>query len=142
MSEETDALRVGLDRFSHRQARRHIEEAQRQELIERRAGAGGGIGPLLDVDAEAAARRHVHGSKRALEEAFETGAGILGSMAGQRERLKSTHRRLLDVLNRVGLSDSVLRLAERRQRLDQLLVYGGMAATLLLVGLLYWWLKM
>ena len=138
MAEETDALRMGLDRFSHRQQRRQVEEQQRRELLERRIGAGS---PVVDVDAEARAARHVHNSKRVLEEAYETGVGIVGSMAGQRERLKATHRKVLDVLNAVGLSDSVLRLAERRQRLDKLLVYGGMLVTLLLVGLLYWWWK-
>lgn len=46
------------------------------------------------------------------------------------------------MLNSIGLSDSVLRLAERRQRLDKLLVYGGMLLTLLLVVGLYWWKKM
>ena len=49
---------------------------------------------------------------------------------------------VLDVLNRIGLSDSVLRLAERRQRLDKLLVYGGMLVTLVVVVGLYWWKKM
>ena len=74
-----------------------------------------------------------------LEEAYETGVGIIGAMGGQRERLKATHRKVLDVLNRVGLSDSVLRLAERRQRLDKVLAYGGMAVVTLLVVGLYWW---
>jgi Golgi SNAP receptor complex protein 2 len=140
VGEETDAMRVGLDRFSHRQQRRHVEEAQRRELMERRAGGGGGV--LMDVDSEIRAQRHVHNSKRVLEEAYETGVGIIGSMSGQRERLKATHRRVLDVLNRVGLSDSVLRLVERRQRLDQVMVYGGMLGLLLFVGLLFWWVKM
>ena len=72
--------------------------------------------------------------------------------ARQHTRLRSgfphssrpSHRppQVLDVLNSVGLSDSVLRLAERRQRLDKALVYGGMALTLLLVLGLYWWKKM
>lgn len=183
VAEEADALRVGLDRFTHRQQHRHLEEQHRQELFERRAGGGGGV--LLDAEAEAKAARHVHRSKQArgggveggqgggpcicyaagtwqhcrqrgarhlcpapspapphtqvLEEAYETGVGIIGAMGGQRERLKATHRKVLDVLNRVGLSDSVLRLAERRQRLDKLLVYGGMIAVLLLVVGLYWW---
>ncbi|KAI7838538.1 hypothetical protein COHA_007681 [Chlorella ohadii] len=139
VAEEADALRAGMDRFGHRQQRRHVEEAQRRELMER--GAGGG-GPLMDVDAEMKAARHVHRSKQVLEEAYETGVGIIGAMSGQRDRLKATHRKVLDVLNRIGLSDSVLRLAERRQRLDKLLVYGGMLLTLLLVVGLYWWKKM
>lgn len=55
--------------------------------------------------------------------------------------LQATHRKVLDVLNRVGLSDSLLRVAERRQRIDRLLVQGGMLLVVVLVGLLYWWLK-
>ena len=137
MAEETDALRVGLDRFLHRQQRRHGEEQQRKELLERRAGGGA----VVDVDAEVRATRQVHNSKRVLEEAYETGVSIISSMAGQRDRLKATHRRVLDVLNAVGLSDSVLRLAERRQRMDRLVVYGGMLATLLLLALFWLWWK-
>lgn len=45
------------------------------------------------------------------------------------------------MLNRVGLSDSVLRIADRRVRMDKLLVYGGMLLVVLVVGGLYWWLK-
>lgn len=148
VSEETDALRSGLDRFSSRQQRRHVEEQQRQELLERRAGGPGGPPSFLggggqtSMEADLKAARHVHNSRRVLEEAYETGVGIIGSMAGQRERLKATHRKVLDVLNTVGLSDSVLRLVERRQRLDKVLVYGGMLGTLLLVGALYWWVKL
>lgn len=55
---------------------------------------------------------------------------------------QSAQRRLLDVINSVGLSDSLLRMADRRHRTDKLLAYGGMAATLLMVVLLYWYLKM
>lgn len=36
-------------------------------------------------------------SKRAIEEIFETGTNILGSMAASRERLKVRHSRLLFV---------------------------------------------
>ena len=40
--------------------------------------------------------------------------------------LQAAHRKMLDALNSVGLSDSLLRVIERRQRLDKWLVYGGM----------------
>ena len=137
VAEETDALRVGLDRFTHRQQQRQVEERQRQELLARRAGGG----PTFNLDAEMAARKHIDGSKRVLEEAYETGVGILGTMSGNRERLKATHRKVLDVLNTVGLSDSLLRFIERRQHLDKLLAYGGMLLVLIFVIVLYWWYK-
>ncbi|PSC73478.1 Qb-SNARE Bos1 Membrin family [Micractinium conductrix] len=143
VAEETDALAAGLQRFTHRQQRRHAEERQRQELLERRHGGGGPLGGGLGgMEAEVKAARHVTNSKRVLEEAYETGVDIVGAMSGQRERLKATHRKVLDVLNTIGLSDSLLRLVERRHRLDKLLVYGGMLGTLLVVAGVYWLVKL
>lgn len=46
------------------------------------------------------------------------------------------------MLNSVGLSDSLLRVIERRQAWDKLLAYGGMLLTLLFIGVLYWYFKM
>ena len=163
---------------------------------------------------------HVRRSKQVLEETFQTGAAILTSMAGQRERLKvrwetlsggltssadaflsalqfrrhvmvtanpsvnmcnkdrssehgqhwkgdkissgadepsgnysecdrrknpkpccaqSAQRKALDVLNSLGLSDSLLRVIDRRQRMDKWITYGGMLVVCLLIGGLLWW---
>ena len=54
---------------------------------------------------------------------------------------QSAQRKALDVLNSIGLSDSVLRMIDRRQQWDKWLTYGGMAATLLLLALLWWWMR-
>jgi Golgi SNAP receptor complex protein 2 len=59
-------------------------------------------------------------------------------MSGQRERLKRAHKKALDMLNKIGLSESLLKIAERRQKVDKMIVYGGMAGVSLLV-LLVWW---
>ena len=138
VAEEADALRLALDTFGDRQLRRHVDEAQRQELLQRRVD---GHGPMMDLGADMAARKSIHNSKRVLAEAYETGIGVLGSMSGQRDRLKSAHRKVLDVLNAVGLSDSVLRVAERRIAVDKLIAYGGMGLTTLLLIFLYWYFK-
>jgi Golgi SNAP receptor complex protein 2 len=135
VAEEADGLRTGLDRYGSRQAGRQADEAHRRELLQRRGDGR----PAVDLGAEVASRRHVENSRRAVEEAYQTGVGALGAMAAQRDRLKSAQRRVFDVLNAVGLSDSVLRLAERRLAVDKAIAYGGMLAiTALLVGL-YWW---
>jgi Golgi SNAP receptor complex protein 2 len=137
VAEEADAMRSGLDRCGSRQARRQTEEAQHAELLQRRADGR----PAMDLGAEVASRRHVENSKRAAEEAYLTGVDVLGAMAGQRDRLKSAQRRVFDVLNAVGLSDSVLRVAERRLAVDKLIAYGGMLGVTVLLIVLYWWLK-
>ena len=104
-------------------------------------------------------------SKRALEEIHESGANILVNMAGSRERLKvrlfcmmsidlgsssdgvlgtgcctqKAHRKVLDVINSVGLGETLLKLIERRHRMDVWIAYGGMLVVLVVTGLLLWW---
>lgn len=67
--------------------RRRIEEAERADLLSR-SDANGGGGWRANMDDDAQAMGYVQNSKRALEEAFQTGTAILTNMAGQRERLK------------------------------------------------------
>ena len=71
-------------------ARRQVEDQERQELLARRAGQGGAASWRRDPDEEAQTASFVQNSKRALEEAFETGTAALASMSGQRERLKAS----------------------------------------------------
>ena len=54
---------------------------------------------------------------------------------------QGAQRKALDVLHSVGLSESVLRLIERRQRGDKWVVYGGMLGTVLVIGALWWLVK-
>jgi hypothetical protein len=51
-------------------------------------------------------------------------------------------RRLLDIMNILGLSTTVMRLIESRSRQDRLFLFGGMIATLLIMFLVYYYLKM
>ncbi len=44
--------------------------------------------------------------------------------------LQSAQRKLFDVANSLGLSDSVLKVIDRRQKLDKRIVYGGMVGPL------------
>jgi len=137
VAEEADSLRLSLDKYNVQQHRRQVEEQQRTELLQRRAEGR----PAMDLGAEVAARRHVENSKRVVEEAYQTGIGVLSAMSGQRDRLKFAQRKVLDVLNGLGLSDSVLRVAERRIAVDKLIAYGGMLGITVLLIVLYWWLK-
>ncbi|CAH2070812.1 unnamed protein product [Thlaspi arvense] len=50
-------------------------------------------------------------------------------------------RKALDVLNTVGLSNSVLRLIERRNRVDTWIKYAGMIATLVILYLFIRWTR-
>ena len=55
---------------------------------------------------------------------------MLRALRSQSEHLKAAQRRVFDVLSLLGLSQSLLRSADRRVRADRLLVVGGMLFTL------------
>ena len=139
MAEEAAALACALARCG---AASHLRAAEeRTELFHRGGVAGADTSRTLaaEYDAEAAAYASASRANGAVEDLLDGGARVLVAMGAQRERLKAAHRKALDVLHSTGLSDALLRAADRRQRGDAALVYGGMAATtLLFVSLMYW----
>ncbi|KAG2547104.1 membrin-11-like [Panicum virgatum] len=135
LSEEVDSLKETLDRHTLRQQKRILEAKERAELFERANGESSHV--LRIFDDEAQAMQSARSSSRMLEEAYDTGVAILHKYADQRDRLKSAQRKALDVLNTVGLSNSVLKLIERRHRVDKWIAYAGMIITIV-VMIAFW----
>ncbi|KAE9606307.1 hypothetical protein Lalb_Chr10g0106501 [Lupinus albus] len=113
------------------------EAKERAELLRRVNGDSSHV--LRIFDEEAQAMQSVRSSAHELENANAIGEAILSTIHGQRERLKSAHRKALDVLNTVGISNSVLRLIERRNRVDQWIKYAGMLLTVIFVFAFVLW---
>ena len=145
-----------------RNQRKMTEAKERADLLNRGSGEGAHI--LQIFDDEAQAMNSVKNSKRLLEDSFSSGVAILAKYAEQRDRLKvipltqrfdnlhwyltllfwnsqRAQRKALDVLNTVGLSNSVLRLIERRNRVDTWIKYAGMIATIVILYLFIKWTR-
>ena len=116
-----------------RKGAREAQRQERQELLQRRGGGGGagesgsGYGGAGGASQEAQMMGSVARSNQAIEDIFGQGAAILQGMGAQRDRLKRAQRKMLDVLNTMGISEQLLRRAERRMKMDKWIVYGGMA---------------
>ena len=54
--------------------------------------------------------------------------------------LQSAHRRVLDIGNTLGLSNTVMRLIEGRSRQDRIIMLLGMLITLLIMALVWYYL--
>ncbi|ONK65076.1 uncharacterized protein A4U43_C07F33350 [Asparagus officinalis] len=134
---ECDSLKESLERISVRQQSRMQEAKERAELIERANGDGEHV--LSIFDDEAQAMRSARNSHMMIEEAYATGVAILSKYAEQKDHLKQVQRKALDVLNHVGLSNSVLKLIERRHRVDKWVAYTGMAITVIVVYMFWSW---
>ena len=74
-----------------------------------------------------------------VDELMETGRASLDSLRAQRERLKNTHRNALDMINKLGLSDTVMKLINSRDRQDRKIVVGGFVFLFVLFYLCMRW---
>ena len=137
IAEEAESLRDSLEKYNSRNHKRMMEAKERAELLQRANGDSSHV--LRIFDEEAQAMQSVRSSARELENANALGETILSSIHGQRERLKSAQRKALDVLNTVGISNRVLRLIERRNRVDQWIKYAGMILTVIFLFAIILW---
>ncbi|GAB2271010.1 Membrin-11 [Dionaea muscipula] len=139
VAEESVSLKESLDKYFLRHQRRMLEAKERAELLGRMNGESSHV--LRIFDEEAQALQSMRNSARMMEEAYSTGVAILSKFSEQRERMKSAQRKALDILNTVGLSNSVLKLIERRNRVDRWIKYTGMILTVVIVVMFWRWTR-
>ncbi|GJV40962.1 membrin-12 [Tanacetum coccineum] len=137
--EETDSQREGLDTYFQRRQKRLQEAQERTELLNRANGESSHVMRIFDEEAQA--MQSARNSSRMLEEATATGTAILAKYSEQRDRLKGAQRKALDVLNTLGLSNTILRVIERRNRVDQKIKYAGMILTFIIVVAFLRWVR-
>lgn len=127
---ETNFLKNDLRRFEMARQTAY----QRDQLFHRRSVAS--TDAVQDLTAEGDSLKR---SGSQLDELMESGRATMSSLAMQRERLKATHRNALSMINTLGLSNSVMRMIQSRQKNDRYIVYAGMFLCLLVFGVCVWW---
>ena len=63
------------------------------------------------------------------------GEGTLSSLKEQNSALKFIKTKMLNVTNSLGLSNTLIRMIERRNQSDKFILYGGMVFTLFIMFL-------
>eukprot|EP00854_Cymbomonas_tetramitiformis_P009214 gene9214-10921_t len=103
--EETECIGHALDKHATKVHRKMAEEKDRAELLSRFSSGA----MSTSYDPESGALESASNSNKMVDELLATGMSVLSNMAEQRERLKGAQRKMLDVLNTTGLSESLLR---------------------------------
>jgi hypothetical protein len=65
-------------------------------------------------DAEAGAKISIQRSGGMVDDLLAHGASVLGALGDQKDRLKGAQHKMLDLLNTIGVSASLLRVIDRR----------------------------
>jgi len=72
-----------------------------------------------------------------VDDLINQGYEVLGNLRDQKNMLKRTRTRMLNFLNTMGLSNTVIQMVERRASEDKYILIGGMGVTVFVILLLY-----
>ena len=132
LEEQARFHRGSLEKHTMHRFARSKEEQERELLLSSSRVEHGGAN-AADLYAKEAGS--ISRSSAMLGEYLDVGRAAFTDLRAQGGTLKGAQSKLLDIANTLGLSSSLLSVIQRRQAGDKWLVYGGMAATLLLM----WW---
>ncbi len=143
LKQDVRHLRAALGGLAAGAAQRRREEAGREELLKMRFTTNAAAHSLEGNSSETSilidrALEHnaaLDRSHRGLDDLLAQGGSMLESLRDQRGSLKGIQKKMLDVASTLGMSSTVMRLIERRQEGDKWILFGGMAATCLVMYL-------
>lgn len=124
--------------YQQKRQRREMEDTEREQLLTRRFQANGET--TIDLDYSLQHHTQMNSAHRGVDDMLSTGSNILSSLKNQRELLKGARNKMVSIGNTLGLSDHTMRLIERRIGEDKWVMIGGMFVTLVIIGLVIYYL--
>ncbi|KAM6450056.1 Golgi SNAP receptor complex member 2 isoform 1-T1 [Liasis olivaceus] len=127
-------LQTGLRNFQHRRYAREQQERQREELLARTFTTNDSD-TTIPIDETLQFNESLQNAHRGMDDLIGSGTSILQGLRDQRVTLKGTHKKIMDVANMLGLSNTVMRLIEKRAFQDKYFMIGGMLVTCIIMFL-------
>ncbi|XP_071823274.1 Golgi SNAP receptor complex member 2-like [Apostichopus japonicus] len=114
---------------------RDQDEQRREELLSRRFTTNDEAS--ITIDAELDHNSSLLNTHRDIDDLTDHGIMTLQNIRDQRGVLKAAHKKMLDVGNVLGLSNTVIRLIEKRGSQDKYILLVGMLVTCVIMYLSY-----
>mmetsp|Transcript_38945 Transcript_38945/g.90841 ORF Transcript_38945/g.90841 Transcript_38945/m.90841 type:complete len:218 (-) Transcript_38945:130-783(-) len=130
LREEHRSLVVAYEKEARRIGCKEQEEADRAALFGGRGAAGVAAPTADDIENNKSLKR----SMAAVDDLEARGMHMMSSLSGQKEMLKGAHKKVLDVMNTLGVSNSLIRVIERRQTMDLVWMLVGMVVTIVVLA--------
>jgi Golgi SNAP receptor complex protein 2 len=129
-------LQAALDTYRNRKYQRLQEEREREALLNLQFQPNSSQETSILMDHGQKHHTSLQNANRGVDDLLQSGVGILENLRDQRVTLKGAHRRLYDIANTLGLSNTAMRLIERRAYQDKFILFGGMLFTLIVIVLI------
>ena len=134
---ECQHLQSALEALRQRRLARDQERRDREELLSRRFTTNDQRDTSIAIDAALQVNDRLQSSHRGMDNLLDMGNSVLTNLREQRGVLKGARRRLLDLANTLGMSNTVMRLTERRAAQDKVILFGGMLGTLVVMYVIW-----
>ena len=132
-------LKSSFENFMKRKDLNSFESQKRELFNAVNTDAGpGGYNNVNDMALDMAESGSLDRSGRMLDEYIAAGRDTLSELVMQKDRLKSVQRKVFDMMNYLGISNSIMKAVEKREIVDKWLVYIGMILIMFLIALLWW----
>lgn len=124
-------LSAALSSWCSRVIRQQREEAEREALLARKFTTNDHVDIFIDhtVQHNNSLQNAVHG----IDDMLHQGSSVLDNLRSQRVTLKGAHKRLIDIGNTLGLSNTTMRLIEQRAKQDGFILVAGMTFTCIVI---------
>nr|CAG4644396.1 EOG090X0GIP [Lepidurus arcticus] len=137
LQQDYHMVKVALQNIQRRRFQKEQEEKERDLLLNSTFQPNQRDTTLL-IDYALKENSSLQNSHRGLDDMLHMGQSVLENMRSQRFTLKGAHKRFLDMTNTLGMSNTVMRLIERRGTQDKYIMYGGFFFVFLLIIFIMW----
>lgn len=125
---------TSLEHAIHRRMLREQEMREREELLAKKFSVNEQNTTIM-IDHALQHNTGLHNAHHGMDELLGTGTNVLSSLREQKVTLKGAHKKILDIANTLGLSNTVMRLIEKRTYQDKYILFGGMFVTCVIMVL-------
>eukprot|EP01137_Pigoraptor_chileana_P012475 Opistho-2@64900 len=129
LQQDLQGLQTAFSHYNNRKNAKESEAKEREELLHRRFKPNEDDDTTIMIDAAIKENSQLRRADAGMDAILGSGSSILESLHRQRSTLKGARRRLLDIANTLGLSNTVMRFIERRGAQDKWILIGGMVIT-------------
>lgn len=121
--------------YVNKKRQQEAEERRREELMSMNFKTNAENDTKIAIDYALQHNDALQGADQNIGQMMHTGINALERMKNQRMSLKSVRRRMIDIGNSLGLSNTVMRMIDKRGTQDKWIVYGGIILTLIIMFL-------
>lgn len=126
-------IKASLDDYMKKNHGSNSFDSQKRELFSE------ALESLGDVELEMAESGSLDRSNRALGDYLAVGRETLSELSSQKDRLKSVQKKVFDILNYLGIANTIMKTVEKRENIDRIIVFVGMVFVLLLILCIWWY---